>query len=190
VRRDEHRQRLQSWLDHTFDGQGTGHSILRGRAVGDGPALPQEQDEKWRVEESRRDLRMFVAGVASAAHIIFGKPASITQIEACVSGIKNHFGGAFCAAEDLVDSGVLLVPPHDDDKPMVYHVDNPVEIKQEFSRNHRKECEELGQKIYKQEFGNSPKVTVSILPKILKDARAAIEQHERFSRRLHERTSR
>jgi hypothetical protein len=132
------------------------------------------------VEESRRDLRMFVAGVASAAHIIFGKPASITQIEACVSGIKNHFGGAFCAAEDLVDSGVLLVPPHDDDKPMVYHVDNPVEIKQEFSRNHRKECEELGQKIYKQEFGNSPKVTVSILPKILKDARAAIEQHERF----------
>ena len=146
----------------------------------------KDQQEKYfqpsfRIE-SRRDLRMFVAGVCSAAHIIFEKPAGIAQIKATAKGMKTHFGGGFCAAEDLVDSGIQLVPPHDDDAPMVYHVDNPVEIEPGFSRKVEKEAMEFGKKVYAQMHPQDPKLRLQTvaLPEMLLQARAAIRQHERF----------
>jgi hypothetical protein len=69
---------------------------------------------------------------------------------------------------------------------MVYHVDNPVEIKQEFSREVTKEAIEYGLMIYAQMYPEDvpqkklsiTRVQTAVLPAMLLAAREALEQHE------------
>ena len=106
----------------------------------------QDQQEKCFQPEfsikSRDELRMFVAGVASAAHIIFGEPVSERQVAACLANCKHeqHFGGVFCVLEDLDDMGVLLAHP-EEGKPTTYPL-----IDQEFSRRQLNDAIELMKK--------------------------------------------
>lgn len=61
---------------------------------------------------TKEELRAFIAGVASACHIIFGKPVTERQAAACLFGEKEYTGGAFIVLESLDDDGVLAARPN------------------------------------------------------------------------------
>jgi hypothetical protein len=76
---------------------------------------------------TREEFTAFLAGVASACRIIFGRPVTLFQAKACLLGEKEYLGGAFMALESLHDDGILHLAPHENGTP-AYELASPVAI--------------------------------------------------------------
>jgi hypothetical protein len=81
--------------------------------------------------ETKNELQAFMAGVASACHVIFGRPVTQRQAAACLHGEKEYMGGAFIILESLDDDGVVAAMPNG-----TYELTAPVGISPALVKSH------------------------------------------------------